>query len=47
MDISEIVTSGKYHRDLKALKILACNSKNFKIYGACNKWQVGVHWRTF
>ena len=29
----EIVTIGRYHRKMKALKILASNSKQFRIYG--------------
>ena len=30
MDIFEIFTSGRYHRDIKALKISASNTKHFK-----------------
>ena len=37
-----ILTSNRYHRDMKALKILASNSKNFRIYGTFNKWQIDV-----
>ena len=33
MDFSEIFTSERYHRDMKALKILASNSKHFRICG--------------
>ena len=32
MDFFEIFTSGRYYRDMKTLKILACN-KHFRIYG--------------
>ena len=39
MDFFEIFTSGRYHRDMKAAKILASNFKHFRIYGAFNKWQ--------
>ena len=38
----EIFTSGRHQRDMKALKILASKSNNFKIYGTFNKWQIGV-----
>ena len=40
MDVYEIFTSGRYHRDMKVLKILASNSKHFKIYDTFSKWQV-------
>ena len=33
MDFLEIFTSGKYDRDMKILKILACNSKWFRVCG--------------
>ena len=33
-------TSDKYHRDMKILKILASNSKQFRFYGIFNKWQI-------
>ena len=33
MDFFEIFISGRYHRDMKALKILASNSKHSRIYG--------------
>ena len=36
MDFFDIFTSDRYHRDMKALKILDSNSKNF------NKWKIGV-----
>ena len=39
---SEIFTSGRYHRHMKALKILASNSKHFQIYGIFKKWKIGV-----
>ena len=47
MDFFEISTSGRYHRDMKALKILASNSKHFRIYDTFNKWQIGVPQLTF
>ena len=37
MDFLEIFTSGKYHRDMKILKILASNSKPFRVYGILKK----------
>ena len=40
----EILTSGRFYRDMKALKILA---KHFRIYGTFNKWQIGVPRLTF
>ena len=43
----EIFTSGSYHRDMKALKILASKSKHFRIYGTFNKWKIGVLQLTF
>ena len=39
MDFLEIFTSGKYHRDIKFLKILASNSQWFRVYGIFKKWQ--------
>ena len=33
MDFFEIFISGRYHRDMKILKILASNSKRFRVYG--------------
>ena len=36
MAFLEIFTSGRYHRDLKILKILASNFKRFRIYGTSN-----------
>ena len=47
MDFFEIFTSGRYHRDMKALKILTSNSKDFRMYGTFKKWQIGVPWLTF
>ena len=38
----EIFTSGKYHRDMKALIILVSNSKHFRIYGISTKQQIDV-----
>ena len=32
---------------MKALKILASNSKNFGIHGTFHKWQIGVPWLRF
>ena len=43
----EIFISGRYHRDMEALKILASNSKHFRIYGIFKKWQIGVPRLTF
>ena len=39
MDFLENFTSGRYHREIKILKILACNSKRFKAYGIFKKWK--------
>ena len=39
MDFFEIFTSGRYHRKIKALKILSFNFKHSRIYGTFNKWQ--------
>ena len=47
MDCFEIFTSARYHRDMKALEILASNSKHFRIYGTFKKWQIGVPCLTF
>ena len=33
MDVLEDFTSGKYHRDMKILKILASNAKQLRVYG--------------
>ena len=40
MDVLEIFASGRYHRDTKILKILASNSKQFRIYGIFKKLQI-------
>ena len=47
MDFFEIFTSGKYHRDMKALKVLVPKPNHFKIYGIFKKWQIGVPRMTF
>ena len=36
----EIFTSGRYHREMKILKILASNSKRFRDYGIFKIWQI-------
>ena len=41
MDFLEIFTSGRYHREMKILKILASNSKRFRVYGIFKKLQIG------
>ena len=33
-------TNGRYHRDMKILKILASNSKQFRVYGIFKKLQI-------
>ena len=38
----ETFTSGRYHRDMKALKILASKCKHFRIYDTFNNRQNGV-----
>ena len=40
MDFLELFPSGRYHRDMKILKILASNSKRFRVYGIVKKWQI-------
>ena len=40
MDFLEIFTSGRYHRDMKILKILAFNSKRFRVYGIFKTLQI-------
>ena len=40
MDFSEIYTSVRYHRDMKILKILACNSKQLRVYGIFKRLQI-------
>ena len=47
MDSFEIFTSGRYHMDMRALKILASNSYHLRFYGTFNKWQVSVPRLTF
>ena len=32
----------RYHRDMKILKILASDSKHFKIYSIFKNWQIGA-----
>ena len=36
----EIFTKGRYHRDMKIQKILASNSKRFRVYGIFKRWEV-------
>ena len=36
----EIFSSVRYHRDMKILKILASDSKWFRVYGIFKKWQI-------
>ena len=40
MDFLEIFASGRYHRDMKILKILASNFKCFRVYGIFKKLQI-------
>ena len=40
MEFLETFTSGKYHRDMTNLKILASNSKWFRVYGIFDKWKI-------
>ena len=40
MDFLEIFISSRYHRDMKILKILASNSKWFRVSGIFKKWQI-------
>ena len=40
MDFLELFPSGRYHRDMKILKILASNSKRFRVYGIFKKLQI-------
>ena len=42
MEFLETFTSGKYHRDMTNLKILASNSKWFRVYGIFDKWKIDV-----
>ena len=43
----EIFTSRRYHRDMKILRILASNSKHFRIYRIFKKWKIDMLWLTF
>ena len=40
MDFLEIFTSGRYHRDMNVLKILASNFKRFRVSGIFKKLQI-------
>ena len=40
MEFLEIFTSGRYHRDMKIMEILASNSKPFRVYGIFKKIQI-------
>ena len=40
MDVLEIFASGTYDRDMKILKILASNSKQFRVYGIIKTLQI-------
>ena len=40
MDFLKIFTIGRYHRDMKVLKVLASNSKRFRVYGIFKKRQI-------
>ena len=40
MDFLKIFTIGRYHRDMKILKVLASNSKQFRVYGIFKKRQI-------
>ena len=40
IDFLEIFTSGRCHRNMKILKILASNSKRFRVYGIFKKLQI-------
>ena len=35
-----LTSSGRYHRDMKLLKILASDFKEFRLYGIFKKWQI-------
>ena len=43
MDFLEIFTSGRYHRDMKIMKILASSSKQFRVYGILKELQIDDH----
>ena len=36
----EVFTSGRSHKDMKIQKILASNSKRFRVFGILKKWQI-------
>ena len=40
MDFLEFFTSGRYHRDMKILNILASNSKRLRVYGIFKTLQI-------
>ena len=40
MDFLKIFTIGRYHTDMKILKVLASNSKRFRVYGIFKKRQI-------
>ena len=40
MDFFLIFASGRYHGDMKIIKILASNSKQFRVYGILKKFQI-------
>ena len=40
IDFLEIFTSGRYHRDMEILKILASNSKQFRVYGILKQLEI-------
>ena len=40
MDFLEIFTSGRYHGDMKILKIFGSNFKPFRVYGISKKLQI-------
>ena len=40
MNFLEIFTSGRYHRDMKILKILPSNFKPFRVHGIFKKLQI-------
>ena len=42
MAFFKIFISGRYHKDMKILKILASNSKWIRFYGIFEKWQIGT-----
>ena len=40
MDSLEIFISGRYHRDIKILKVLASNCNSFRVYEIFKKWKI-------